>query len=46
METKADLKEKDILENIKNNQKINNYIKDKSIKNIIFIPNKLMNIII
>ena len=46
LETKADLKEKDILENIRNNQRINNYIKDKSIKNIIFIPNKLMNIII
>ncbi len=46
LETKADLKEKDILENIRNNQKINNYIKDKLIKNIIFIPNKLMNIII
>ena len=31
IETKADLKEKDILENIKNNQKINNYIKDNNL---------------
>ena len=43
---KINIKEKEVLEEIKNNKKMNNYINNKSIKNIIFIPNKLMNLIV
>ena len=45
-EVKKGLSEEEILEKIKENPKINKYINDKSIKNKIFIPNKLINIIV
>ena len=38
--------EKEVLEKIKENEKLGNYIKDKLIKKTIFISNKLINIII
>ena len=38
--------EKEILEKIKENEKLGNYIKGKLIKKTIFISNKLINIII
>ena len=43
---KTGIDEKALLEEIKKNEKMKNYIKDKSIKNTIFIPNKLINIIV
>jgi len=45
-EVKTGLNEEEILDKIKENPKINKYINDKSIKNKIFIPNKLINIIV
>jgi len=38
--------EKDLLDLINNNQEINKYFKDNKIKKNIFIPNKLINIIV
>lgn len=38
--------EKDLLDLIKENQEINKYLKDNKIKKNIFIPNKLINIIV
>ena len=46
LEIKTGLNEEEILDKIKDNPKINKYINDKSIKNKIFIPNKLINIIV
>ena len=43
---KTGIDEKTVLEEIKENEKMKNYIKNKSIKNTIFIPNKLINIIV
>ena len=40
------LKEKDIIEYIRNDKTINKYLKDKKIKKTIFIPNKLINILL
>ena len=38
--------EKDLLDIINKNQEINKYFKDSKIKKNIFIPNKLINIIV
>ena len=46
LELKINIDEKKVLEEIKNNQKMNNHIIDKTIKKTIFIPNKLINLII
>jgi len=43
---KNGMNENTVLEKIKENEKVKNYIKNKSIKKTIFIPNKLINIII
>ena len=43
---KTGLNEGELLAKITNDDKIRNYIKDKTIKNKIFIPDKLINIII
>ncbi len=40
------LKEKDMLEYIRNDKTIYKYLKDKKIKKTIFIPNKLINILL
>ena len=40
------LSEKELINKIREDVKINNYIKDKKIKNTIFITNKLINIIV
>ena len=44
--TKLDLKEKDLLELVQKDQNMNKYLSDKKIKKKIYIKNKLMNIII
>jgi len=46
MKLKTGFNEKQIIEKIKENEKIYNYINNKLIKNTIFIPNKLINIIL
>ena len=46
IETKRDINEKNLLELVFKDEKINKYIKKKEITKKIFIPNKLMNIII
>ena len=46
MKLKTGFNEKQILEKIKEDEKISNYINDKLIKNTIFIPDKLINIIV
>ena len=38
--------EENLIKLVKNNQEINKYLVDKTIKKKIFIPNKLLNIII
>jgi len=43
---KTDLSETELFEQLKNNLSINRYIKDKQIKKKIFVPNKLINIIV
>ena len=43
---KIGFNQNEVLNMINDNDKINNYIKDKTIKNIIFIADKLINIII
>ena len=43
---KKGLDEKELLQIVNEDKKLQNYIKDKTIKNTIFIPNKLVNIII
>ncbi len=43
---KTGMNEKEALDKIKDEEKIKNYLKDKSIKKTIFIPNKLINIIV
>ena len=40
------LSEKELINKIREADKLNNYIKDKKIKNKIFINNKLINIIV
>ena len=46
IKTKVDMIENDILEIIKKNQEIKKKIKDQKIKRSIFVPNRLINIII
>jgi leucyl-tRNA synthetase len=46
IKVKRDIIEKDVLEKIKLNQEIKNFIKNQEIKKTIFIPNRLVNIII
>ena len=46
IKTKVDMIENDILEIIKKNQEIKKKIKDQKIKRLIFVPNRLVNIII
>jgi leucyl-tRNA synthetase len=41
-----DTSEKELIKKINDDQKLKNFIANKSIKNIIFIPNKLVNIIV
>ena len=41
-----DINEKDLLLEIKNNVKINKFLKDKEIKKSIYIKNKLINLIV
>ena len=41
-----DTSEKDLIKKINDDQKLKNFIANKSIKNTIFIPNKLVNIIV
>ena len=43
---KKDVKENEILEIINSNDRILNYIKDKKIVKKIFIPNKIINLIV
>ena len=44
--TKLDLGENDVLDLVKKDQNINKYLSDKKVKKIVYIKNKLMNIII
>ena len=43
---KRDLTESDILESIKINKEIDKFLKNQKIKRAIFVPNRLINIII
>ena len=42
----TDISEQDLLKLVKNSDEINKYLLDKTIKKKIFVPNKLLNIII
>ena len=44
--TEKNLQEKEVLDHVKNDKTLDKYLKDKNIKKIIFIPNKLINIIL
>jgi len=47
IEEKKDLSEKDLINLIKNDEQLNKYLgQDIEIKKVIFIPNRLINIII
>jgi len=46
LNVKKDIVESDILEAIKLNQEIEKFFKDQKIKRVIFVPNRLINIII
>ncbi|MDC3377979.1 leucine--tRNA ligase [Candidatus Pelagibacter ubique] len=46
LKVKRDMKEKEILETIKLNQEIEKFINNQKIKKSIFVPNRLINIII
>ena len=46
LDLKINMDEKKVLDEIKNNKKMNNHIINKTIKKTIFIPNKLINLII
>jgi len=46
LKLKNGFSEEEILEKIREHEKMKNYLKDKIIKNTIFIPNKLINIIL
>ena len=46
LKLKTGMDKKQVLEKIKQNEKMKNYINNKLIKNTIFIPNKLINIIV
>ena len=44
--TRKDINEDEIFKMIKNNKKINNFIKEKNIVKKIFVPNKIFNLIV
>ena len=46
MNFNKDINEQDLLFEIKNNQKLSKFLKDKEIKKSIYIKNKLINLII
>ena len=46
LKIKKDIKEKEVLKIIHNNDRIENYIKNKEIIKKIFVPNKIINLII
>ena len=46
LNVKTGISEKELLEKIKCEEKLKKYLKDKNIKKKIFIPNKILNIII
>ena len=46
MNFNKDINEKDLLLEIKNNGKINKFLKDKEIKKSVYIKNKLINLIV
>ena len=46
MNFNKDINEKDLLFEIKNNEKLSKFLKDKEIKKSIYIKNKLINLII
>ena len=46
LKVKRDMVEKEILEIIKANLEIEKFLKNKSIKKSIFVPNRLINIIL
>ena len=46
LKIKKDIKENEVLEIINNNDRILNYIKDKKIVKKIFVPNKIINLIV
>ena len=46
IKTKKDTTETEVLEKIKNNEKLKKYINDKKINKKIFVPNKIINLII
>ena len=46
MTAKRNLTEKNLIELIKDKREISKFIKDQKIKKQIFVPNKLLNIII
>ena len=46
IKTKKDTTETEILEKIKNDEKLKKYINDKKINKKIFVPNKIINLII
>ena len=46
LNTKKEILEKDLLEIVKEDKTVNKYLKDKNIKKVIFVKNRLMNILI
>ena len=46
IKVKRDITEKDVLKKIKLNQEIKKFLKNQEIKKTIFVPNRLVNIII
>ena len=46
IKTKKNILEKEVLENIKKDDNIMKYLRDSDVKKKIFVPNKLINIII
>ena len=46
IKAKKDLTENELLNKLNNNIDLEKYIKDKNIKKKIFVPNKLINIIV
>ena len=46
IETKKDLSEDTLISKIKEDNKLNVFLKDKNVQKKIFIPNKLINLII
>jgi leucyl-tRNA synthetase len=46
IQLKSGIDEKELLQKIKKNEKVNNYLNEKEIKKTIFIKDKLLNIIV